>query len=100
MEYVENVVKAPKKPTFKINFISSDTSIDVLCIAANDIPMIRPPIRLTASVPCGSDGSTVDKKYVISHLSQAPKAAASPTNIKFEKVNIVLNFNEMLSVIL
>ena len=28
MEYVENVVKAPKKPTFKINLISSDTSIE------------------------------------------------------------------------
>ena len=46
MEYVENVVKAPKKPTFKINLISSDTSIDVLCIAANDIPMNSPPIKI------------------------------------------------------
>ena len=51
IEYVENVVKAPKKPTFKINFISSDTLIDVLCIAANDIPMNSPPTRLTTSVP-------------------------------------------------
>ena len=100
MEYVENVVKAPKKPTFKINLISSDTSIEELCIVANDIPITSPPIRLTASVPWGKDGSTVDKKYVMSHLNQAPKAAARPTNIKFEKVNIVLNFNEMLSVIL
>ena len=51
MEYVENVVKAPKRPTFKINLISSDTSIEELCIVANDIPITSPPIRLTASVP-------------------------------------------------
>ena len=93
-------MKAPKKPTFKINLISSDTSIEALWIAANDIPMTSPHIRLTASVQWGRDGSTVDKKYVISHLNQAPKAAPTPTNIKFEKVNIVLNFNEMLSIIL
>ena len=92
MEYVENVVKAPKKPTFKINLISSDTWIDVLWIAAKDIPITRPPIRLTTSVPWGKEGSTVDKKYVISHLNQAPKAAPRPTNIKFEKVNINVKF--------
>ena len=74
-----------------INNFNSSFSIDAdVWKYAIDIPIKKTPNKLTARLPKGSPGYKIYKKYPITHLNQAPIAAAKPIIRKFVRLKIAL----------